>query len=433
VIRAAAAGIAAGIALLAAPMPGSVDPTFGTNGVVVTPMTQGNWRAIATELDSALWVRGRLWLSGASKGPGPWKRVAPHGRGRATRLLLRYLPNGKLDPSFGQKGILVRGPWDYFDGDATILQLALPDGSVIATRGLEQVYNKFTIAVTRLRPDGSIDPSFGHHGVARVLSGTCEQFPTHFVRQPDGKLVAIVVPCGQERKTGNRFALARLTANGRLDSSFGTRGIATARIAPGNSDFTEATSLVLLPDGRLLEAGTTGDGSDSQAILARFNSDGSLDRTFADDGVAAFGDPCPASVAEPLVRPNGDIVVSVCEDQSYHQHVVLYRFDSTGALVESFGHGGSLTIRRANLDAFDVPLLGDRAGKIILVGSGHIVRIGDDGAVDTSFGDEGFVEFARKPYDKSLVLLQPDGKILYVGKVRQSETQRGFALERFLD
>jgi uncharacterized delta-60 repeat protein len=431
VIRAAAAGIAAGIALSAAAAPGSVDPTFGTNGVVVTPMTRGNPRYIATELDSALWVRGRLWISGASKGAGPWKRVAPHGQGRATRLLLRYLPDGKLDPSFGQKGILMRGPWNYFGYDTTILELALPDGSVIATRGQEQGYNKWTVAITRVRPDGSIDPSFGHHGVARVLTGTCERFPSHFVRQPDGKLVAIVAPCGPQRRSGAWFSLVRLLPDGRLDSSFGAGGIATVEISAKTADLTEATSLVLLPDGRLLVAGTTGLGSASVGILTRFTPGGSLDRTLGNNGIVEFGD--PYGEVEPLVRPNGDIVVSDCEYQSYRPHALLYRFDSTGTPVASFGHNGSLTIAHANLSCEDVPLLADRAGKILLVGWGHLLRVRDDGAIDTSFGDQGFVEFAHKPFDGRQVLLQPNGKILYVGKARLSETQRGFVLERFLD
>jgi uncharacterized delta-60 repeat protein len=435
----AAAVIAATTVLVAAGnpgAPGTPDPGFGKQGRVVTVLTRGDPNLIAAQFDSVLWVRGTLWVAGASTNAGPWHWSSPSRHDRFSRLLLRYLPDGRLDPSFGRNGILRRGPWDWFDYDTTVLEVALPDGSVIATRRrVVQPHDTWTEAVVRLRADGSLERRFGHDGVVRLRAGKCDRMPRELVRQPDGKLVALVTPCEHQGRAGTWFALARLLPDGRPDPSFGTKGIAAARVGPATNGVLEGTAddLVLQPDGKLLVAGLTGPGESTVAV-ARFDADGALDRSFATAGVAQLGQARLDTGPKLLVRTNGDLVVSMCEGQPNQPvRVMLYRLDSTGAPVTSWGVDGAVRVERLSPHGFDsAPIHAAPGGKILVTGQARVARLDDEGVLDVGFGEGGYLQTPVAPQSEDQVLVQPDGKIVYAGKVRPTAQQRGFLLQRSL-
>ena len=105
------------------------------------------------------------------------------------------------------------------------------------------------------------------------------------VVQPDGKIVAEgetwVYP--QDRP---RIGLARYNADGSLDPTFGDGGHVTAGMTDDEWDYISAHTLALLPDGRLLVAGTTYSQEAGQNVfaVARFQADGTLDATFGSGG-----------------------------------------------------------------------------------------------------------------------------------------------------
>lgn len=440
-IRAFAVAIAATGVLVAAGNdggPGVPDRSFGHEGRAVTVVTRGVSNLIAAQFDSALWVRGKLWVSGGSTGPGPWHWSSPNLQdpSRFTRLLLRYLPDGRLDPTFGNDGVLRRGPWDWFNYDTTLLEVALPDGSVIAARRRNVTDHGRTEALVRLRPDGAPDPRFGRNGVVRLRTGRCDRIPNDLVRQPDGKLVALVVPCGHERGDGTWFALARLLPDGGLDPSFGKSGVAAARVGPQASLWFEdgASHLVRQPDGKLLVAGLVGPG-DASAAVARFDADGALDHTFGSGGVVQLGPNDSLYGPELLMRANGEIVVSTCEPQpNQPPRVMLHRLDALGAPVTAWGVDGSLRVAGLYPHRLDcVSMLASPGGKILVTGRTRLARLDDAGTLDASFGRGGYVQVPAAPQDDDAVLLQPGGKILYAGKVRPTPQRRGFLLQRFLD
>jgi uncharacterized delta-60 repeat protein len=178
----------------------------------------------------------------------------------------RVNPNGTLDPTFdgdGAKGI-DSGAVEV--GAAVALQ---PDGKIVVVGSTTVGGN---VAVYRLNPSGSLDPTFDGDGAKGIDSGGFEDGFAVAI-QPDGKIVVV----GQT-SVGNNAAVYRLNPNGSLDSSFdgdGAKGLDS-----GGDEFGFATAIQ--PNGKILVAGYTSDGDD--AVLYRLNPNGSLDTRFGDQG-----------------------------------------------------------------------------------------------------------------------------------------------------
>jgi len=129
--------------------------------------------------------------------------------------------------------------------------------------------------VVRLNPNGSPDTTF--NGTGRWVSsfGTGERGAYDLLVQPDGRILI----GGQNHGATSDYdaVLIRFRANGSLDPTFGSAGIATANFTTGDW----ISSLALQPDGRIVAGGSVFDGSHTQAAVMRFNRDGSVDASFA--------------------------------------------------------------------------------------------------------------------------------------------------------
>ena len=175
--------------------------------------------------------------------------------------LARYMPNGLLDPSFGQGGKVV------FDGgalDERILALALaPDGSLLAG-GYTNGERRSDLLLAHLRTDGQLDRTFGNTGKGFSINdlGTHSERIASLVLQPDGRIVA----GGQTAEADNAdFAVFRYEPRGRFDKSFGRGGVATFDFQ-GREDRVHA--LALQPDGKIVAVGQ----SEADFALVRFNA-----------------------------------------------------------------------------------------------------------------------------------------------------------------
>ena len=267
---------------------GSLDPTFGEGGTVLTTFEDtAGASAVLIQADGKI-------LAGGNTGSGLESDFA----------LARYLPDGELDPSFGDGGLvvtpisgvtdwllalavqrdgkLVAAGYSYealsrghialarysadgaldpgFDGDGMLVASSLPAG-MVGNQLLLQRDGKLIVAgiggVSRFNGDGSLDRSFGEGG--RAQSGRVQASTAAI--QPDGKILVIGTASSGNPPTSD-FGVARLRANGRLDTTYGRRGSALAGFASGSDDVPEDG--VLLPDGKLVVAGMTGPRVDSQ-------------------------------------------------------------------------------------------------------------------------------------------------------------------------
>ena len=230
---------------------GTLDPGFGSGGLVRTDVLDaGQANAVLVQPD------GKILAAG----------FASHGvLADSDFALVRYTANGTPDPSFGGGDGIVTT--DLGTRSDAIRALALqPDGRIVAAGSAGE-----QLALARYLDDGTPDPAFtagpttlnfgdGAHGVALT---------------PAGRIM--VSGWAFNPGTGVDFALARFTAAGALDTTFGTRGLVTTDFT-GRDDFGERVVVDGL--GRSVVVGTPGD----DLGLARYTPGGALDPAFADHG-----------------------------------------------------------------------------------------------------------------------------------------------------
>jgi len=233
---------------------GHPDMTFGVGGVTTTDFSDESYDepyAVVLQPD------GKMVLGGyTNSGGGPGVLF-----GADQLALARYMPNGLLDPSFGQGGEVV------FDGgslDERLLALALaPDGSLLAG-GYTNGERRSDLLLARLSSNGALMSGFGNtrKGFSVNDLGTNSERLSSLVLQPDGKIVA----GGQTAVAHNAdFAVFRYGADGLFDGSFGRGGVASFDFQ-GREDRVHAVALQ--PDGKILAVGQ----SEADFALVRFNA-----------------------------------------------------------------------------------------------------------------------------------------------------------------
>jgi uncharacterized delta-60 repeat protein len=237
-------------------MDGSLDPSFGTNGQVITSFPP----------DGVFTTAGMLQPDGRIVAVG-------YSAGCCTQIALkvaRYNPDGSLDPSFGTAGLLTLdlAQQDFFAQDAVLQS----DGKLVIAGTFSGGSTDF--GLVRLLPNGTLDPSFDGDGVVISDFGGSEQGRS-VIALGDGRIVL----GGQH---ASDLALVRYLPNGSLDGTFGTGGLATADSGTNET----VGQLIVLPNGKLLTAGSTltSQGSPIDFLLARFHPDGALDTSFGTSG-----------------------------------------------------------------------------------------------------------------------------------------------------
>ena len=184
--------------------------------------------------------------------------------GEGDFMAVRYTSSGALDNSFGSGG-KVAGLFDRNIGSARAVTL-LPDGRMLLAGG---IYNDF--AAAQLTPSGALDTSFGQGGrVTVAVSATNWDNATAVARQADGKFVLGGWAYSGNSSSGD-FAAIRLLANGALDTAFGSAGVAIhAGAANGRND--SARGMVLQADDRIstvraILAGELSNGPNDFALM----------------------------------------------------------------------------------------------------------------------------------------------------------------------
>lgn len=322
------------------------------------------------------------------------------------------------------------------------------DGTLIAA-GAAGIGNRVDFALARYLPDGSLDTSFGTDGkVVTHFIGSAPgrgSYARAIVVQPDGKLVAAgVVYQGNYWSMRPAWAIARYLPHGALDSSFGSGGMVTTAMAGAHMGYYAVPTLALQPDGKLVFSAhdVTGvkfekDRAQFGFLLIRYLPDGSIDRTFAENGSAITGFPGWFASARALsVQPDGKLVAAGFTAIDGVDHFALARYLSDGSLDPSFGAGGVVAaVIRAegsgrvgqgfmNRGAFALELQPD--GKLIVAGASEglerrhavfaLARFLPNGSPDPSFGTAGQVttDFGNGGVAFAVVL-QPDNKVVVAG------------------
>lgn len=323
---------------------------------------------------------------------------------------------GSLDVSFGKHGVVRTKVAE----DAVGWAMAIQHDKRIVVAGLARKGNEQVGVLVRYRPNGTLDPSFGNHG--RVVIGFGWVFGLAI--QGDGKLL---VAGGQGNGDAARIMLARYRSNGTLDQTFASNGVATTPLAQSAS----ADAIAVQPDGRIIVAGgATVDGGLGFALV-RYRRNGSLDTSFGQGGHAVTSFAWNAGATAVLVQPNGKIVAA---GTTYCGHyctwIALARYDRGGALDHSFGSGGTTTGKILNSDSARA-IARQRDGRLLVAGSTNqalaagyslLVRFTQRGKLDTTFNKTGtaVLDFGQWSFADAVVV-QPDGKIVTAGGVGEGD------------
>ena len=190
--------------------------------------------------------------------------------------LLRFNPDGIIDTTFGNNGLVST---DLGSNEYSLSLILCSDGKILIA-GLS---NQDDIMLQYL-PDGAIDTTFGYNGIVRLNGGSYQTGLENLHLLPNGKILATGT-YGDE--FGRTFALYRFMANGALDLSFGTNGMVRTDLTEATAAFTDARSYYSLiqADGKIVLAGTKYINEEDQLpMLIRYHSDGRIDQNFGDNG-----------------------------------------------------------------------------------------------------------------------------------------------------
>ncbi|PYE52999.1 delta-60 repeat domain-containing protein [Deinococcus yavapaiensis] len=358
-------------------------------------------------------------------------QVTNSGGGTASKTITITVnsTSGLLDTTFGTGG-KVTTPVGTSTDDARTLVMQ-PDGKLVAA-GYTFNGSNFDFALVRYNSNGTLDTTFGSGGKITTPIGTSHDVAFALVVQSDGKLVAAGYT---SNGTNDDFALVRYNSNGSLDTTFGTNGKVTTDFGM-SADF--AYALVVQPDGKLVAAGATYNGSNSDLALVRYNSNGSLDTTFGTSGKVTTPIGTSDDQAHALVmQPDGKLVAAGQASNGSNNDFALVRYNSNGTLDTTFGSGGKITTTSYGI-AHALVMQSD--GKLIAAGETYngstydfaLVRYNSNGTLDTTFGANGKVTPpVGTSQDRAYALvMQPDGKLVAAGYASNG-TNYDFALVRY--
>jgi uncharacterized delta-60 repeat protein len=340
----------------------------------------------------------------------------------------------------------VTGVADTFDPntdmevDSIVVQA---DGKILAGGGFTELSPDGGAAVTRNRiarfecpSPGSLDTSFNGTGTVLTPLGSYSSVAYSVAIQSDGRI--IVAGESADSIVNADFGLVRYNANGALDTSFNGTGKVTTPIGSGNDT---ALSVAIQSDGRIVAAGSSNNGSDSDFALVRYNTNGTLDTSFNGTGIVTTpigsDNEGAGSVA---IQSDGRIVAAGESNNGLDYDFALIRYNTDGTLDTSFNGTGKVTtpIGSADDNGFSVAIQSD--GKIVAAGNSDngsthdfaLVRYNTNGTLDTSFNGTGKVTTPVGTSDDGArsVAIQSDGRIVAAG-FSLNGSNNDFALVRY--
>jgi len=382
------------ITALAAP-PGTLDDGFDTDGKLTTDISDND-----EAFDAAVQPDGKIVVVGVSDYSGETPGF----------IVCRYNTNGSPDATFNGGGI-AEDP-GFTGDDTSAWAVALQTDGKIVVAGRSGAYGNSYITVVRYTTTGTLDTTFSNDGIIKLqIFPNTHNWGDDVLIQPDGKIVVAGTVWG----TNYDYAVIRFTGSGETDTSFDTDGIQT--IDFGNWDFCNAVALQT--DGKIIAAGRSGStAANYDFSLVRLNESGETDTTFGTDGKvttdisSGFFD----EIMGVALRPDGKILAGGLSDGGY---MTVARYTTAGSLDSSFGISGLAVLDGA--DGYGIAL--SKRGDIVATGfSGAdlaVVRFRSSGSLDKTFGTSGsaIVNFVGDSAEGRDVAIQPDGKIIAVGKV----------------
>lgn len=429
-------------------VPGDLDTTYGQAGFAFAGFGDvgldfSEARGVAIQSDGKVVVAGSAQVNGSNFS-------------QTAIVVARFNVDGTPDATFGVGG-RASISFDVFNAAAAVRIQS--DGKIVVA-GLAAASTSSTavrsVALARFTSAGAPDSTFGTSGKVTVGIGVGGGVGAMVLQGDRILVVGTVVRTG----TGADFLLIRFNSGGSLDTSFGQSGQFPNLSGSVSTDFggqERATAVALQSDGKIVVAGVTQVGVDSAFAVARYSANGLLDNTFGGVGRAVtnfvasdHGGSTGDSASGVAIQGDGKIVVvgrAETDTGLARTDIALARYNTNGSLDSTFGTGGKVTTaivagdpQRANDAAFAVLIQPD--GKIVTAGFTGVpfsevfavVRYTTSGALDTTFGTGGKTVTDRRGFlgfDLAFQRVLLEGKIIVAGRGAPSGATTRLTSARF--
>ncbi|MDZ4823188.1 MAG: T9SS type A sorting domain-containing protein [Flavobacteriales bacterium] len=329
---------------------GSLDVDFGDNGKATfhygESFTHNYGIAVVMQQD------GKFVVAGYSE-TSPAKSFT----------IMRANADGTIDTSFGDDGVVTVFIDDY-DAIANDVMLQ-PDGKIIVVGHANVNAAGEDMAAIRLNEDGSFDDTFGVDGVVANINDVCGVSLTNCVLQTDGK---ILISGYGSTQSDHVFCIMRLNDDGAFDTTFNGDGIQMTGIS---GFYNHPLSMLVQPDGNILLAGYAGQEASAVSLaMVRYTSTGNLDATFGLNGI--FFNSINAGsdwISDICLQPDGKILgcgLTTLDEGGWD--FVVFRFNSNGTFDSTFDDDGIVNTAFTKNDS--------RAEAIALQDDGKVVAAG---------------------------------------------------------
>lgn len=418
--------------LLPAATQAQLDPTFGNGGYAYTSVNSNNLGACV--LIDTLPNRNTLML-----GMSDVTTFLPQ------TVIMKFHEDGSTNSSFGANGLFVFP--DSLNMYGVTFMKSQPDGKILVGGEYRRtgMFDPYILFMMRVLADGSgLDTSFGHQGIDTIDMLQSTNYFGGAALQSDGKIVVLGKVFSYDFPSGYGLGIARLFPNGGIDSSFGINGRVFKMVG---ANYNEAKALTVLPDDRIVAAGF-GDNipaSGNDFVVLRYLPDGRPDSSLNQTGIKYANNNAPGYglLTDMKVQADGKMLLvggGVVNTDSF----VVVRLNVDGSKDTSFNHTGEAMVEAS------VNALGKRSlalqpdNKILILGkymdgskeSWEIVRLKPNGDVDGSFGNQnGRLRMSLNPNAASdwffSMVIENTGKILVAGLYVSNQQQRNRVYARF--
>lgn len=285
---------------------GTLDTSFGTNGIVTLPVTQidNDFSKVMIQADGKIVAAGH-WDQGLTDG----------GQQNFDILLARFETTGQADLSFGTSGVVITPVSFQYTEEAYGLAITTEGEFLVSGFTLAQDLSQ-NIVLLKFTNSGALQTAFGNNGKV-IFDRTTGDVAYDMMLQGDQILIAGAIGNNIDELD---FLLARFNSDGEPDSSFGTNSVIRTDIQAG---FDEANAITTLPDGRILLAGKGNNGVQNDAVTVRYTRDGlPIGMIDLSEKIAIQLYPNPVQAGSPLQ-------IKLSGNQTGLKHVSIYTIQGT--------------------------------------------------------------------------------------------------------
>lgn len=282
---------------------GSLDNTFPGAGSVITDLSGSNdyARSLAVQANKKMVAAG--YTSGSTN----------------DFALVRYNVDGSLDMSFSSDGILTA---DFAGGNDIASSVVIQADQKIIAAGYSQNGSSYDFSIVRYNTDGTLDNDFGTNGKITTDIQSSNDLIQSILIQPDNKIVAVGY---SYIDTLYAISMVRYEPDGQIDNSFGENGKVFTTV---NGYYLIANSAAIQTDGKIIVSGFISDES-SDFLLIRYNTDGTLDQTFGNNGMEKIDFNNSYDVAfSSIIQPDGKLIAAGYSFDNFSNDFALLRYNT---------------------------------------------------------------------------------------------------------